>query len=149
MSFFHRYRSAPMQSVVRVTEGGVLVGREVVVQIDFTSETLDDRGLIVPEEAIGRLEDGVRDLFDGKLLIDNSDPYADDLVKLKRIRAADPVLFEHGTSGPQLAFYVGRWAEEWLLNERWAPKAPEDVRYTQIALATVQLGRNEFFYDLA
>ena len=149
MSFYHRYKSAPMSAVVRATEGGVLVGREIVVQIDFTSETLDERGLLVPDEALGRLDDAMRDLFDGKLLIDNNDPHADDLVKLKRIKAAQPVLFDHGTSAPQLAFYVGRWAEEWLGREHWAPNDQTDVRYTKVALATVQIGSDEFFYDLA
>lgn len=149
MTFYHRYRSPIMHAVTRKTEGGVLVGRAVEVEVDFACETLDARGMIVPEEALGRLDDDMRALFDGKLLIDNSDPHADDLVKLKRLGAADPVLFEHGTSGPQLSFYIGRWFEAWLAGEKWNPADRDDVRHTTIALASVKLGRDGFFYDLA
>jgi len=145
---YHRYRSPRMSAVMR-RDGprSVLVGREVEIEIDFEAEVMDERGLIVPEEALGRLDDMMRDLFDGKILIDNEDPHADDLVKLKRIGAADPVLFDHGTSGPQLSFYIGRHVEGWLAREKWnAPQ--EDPRHAKIALATVRLGRSEFFYDL-
>lgn len=148
MSFFHRYRSPRMSAVVRNAPGGVLVGRTIEVEIDFTAEVLDDRGLIVPKDALGRLDDAMRDLFEGKLLIDNSDPYADDLVKLKRIKAADPVLFDYGTTGPQLSFYIGRWVDDWLAREHWNPSDDDDVRKTKIALATVRLGQSDFFYDL-
>lgn len=148
MTFYFRYRSPSMHAVLRETERGVLVGRSVEVEVDFACETLDPRGMIVPGEALARLDNAMRALFDGKLLIDNADPHADDLVKLKRIGAADPVLFEHGTSGPQLSFYVGRWFEDWLAREKWNPGDRDDVRHTTIALASVKLGRDVFFYDL-
>jgi hypothetical protein len=148
MSFYQRYRSQVLPVVIRQTEGGVLVGRGLEIEVDFMCETLSPHGVIVPEDALARLDHAMRELFNDKLLIDNSDPYADDLVKLKRIGAADPVLFEHGTSGPQLSFYVGRWLEDWLKGEKWNPADPDDVRHTTIALASVKLGRDEFFYDL-
>jgi hypothetical protein len=147
MAFYHRYRSPRMSAVLRSPETGNLVGREIEVEIDLVSDVIDARGLLVPEEALGRLDGAMRDLFDGKLLIDNQDPHADDLMKLKRIRAADPVLFDNGTSGPQLSFYVGRHVEDWLSREKWnAPQ--DDPQNVKIALATVRLGRSEFFYDL-
>ena len=147
MSFFHRYRSPTMRGVVREHgTSGVLVGREIEIEIDFMSELLDERGLIVPEDALGRLDDAMRDLFDGKLMIDNNDPHADDMVKLKRIGLADPVLFDNGTTGPQLSFYVGRWVEDWLDRQSW--NDGDAIDKTKIALATVRLGRSTFFYEL-
>lgn len=148
MAFFHRYRSPRMPVVLRQHgETGILVAREIEVEIDFACEAVDARGMIVPEEALGRLDDEMRGLFEGKLLIDNDDPHADDLMKLKRIGAAEPVLFERGTTGPALSFYVGEWALRWLAAEPWMPGGDNPLK-PEIALATVRLGRSEFFYDL-
>ena len=142
--FFHRYNSGPMHSISR-GPSGPLTAAPIEVSIEFSAAALDDQGRVLP--STDAIDSGVRSLFEGKLLIDNSDPYADDLIKLKRIRAAEPVLFDHGTSGPQLAFYVARWAEDWLSRERWNP-SPDDVRHVQVVLAQVQIGRDLFSYDL-
>lgn len=148
MSFFSRFRSRDYSVVTRKTPGGVLVARRLRAEIDFTAEVLDETGLLVPEDALGRLEDLTADLFHDKLLIDQNDPHADDIMKLKRIKAADPVLFDNGTSGPQLSFFYGRHVEEWLARERWNA-APDDVSHVKIVLATIKLGEFEYFYDLA
>jgi hypothetical protein len=148
MSFYHRHKTPAMRTTTRDKESGVLVGQAIEVSLDFVCSILNDKGAIVPAEALGRLDDKLLALFDDKLLIDNNDPHADSLMKLKRIQAASPVLFDHGTSGLQLAFYVGRFVEEWLDREKWNPSDPSDVSKTKIALATVKLGRDEFYYDI-
>ena len=75
-------------------------------------------------------------------------PHADELMKLKRIKAADPVLFDHGTSGPQLAFYVGRWVEGYIKAARFNPPE-DDPAHVKVILCTVRVGKSEFFYYLA
>jgi hypothetical protein len=146
--FYQRYKSAPMPAVVRVHgTSGVLAARMVEVDIDLACEVLTAEGTILHGKALSDLDNKMRALFEGKLLIDNNDPHADDIMKLKRIGAADPVLFDHGTSGAQLSFYVGRMVEDWLKAERWNPEAGE-IGHVTVALAVVRLGRDEFFYDL-
>ena len=148
MSFYQRYKSPPMPAVIRA-EGtsGILVGRMIEVDIDLVSELLNTEGMLLHRKALADIDLKVRELFDGKLMIDNSDPHADDIMKLKRIGAADPVLFDHGTSGPQLSFYVGRMADQWLQAQSWNPDA-DDPAHVKVTLCTVRLGRDEFFYDL-
>jgi len=126
----------------------VLVGRTLQVELDFYSEVLDENGLCLPEAAFGELEDMVRAIFADRLLISQQDPYADHLIKLKRIAVADPALFEFGTSGNALSYHMGKKAEEWLSRAKWNP-APDDVGRVKIALSTVRLGDREFFYDYA
>jgi hypothetical protein len=150
MSFFHRYRSPKMPVVVRRHgQSGVLVGRMIEVEIDFRCDTLGENGLLVPEQSLADLDAMLHDLFADKLLVDNQDPHADDMVKLKRTGLADPTLFENGTAGPQLAFFTGRKVEDWLGRLPWNPKDPDDARRVEVALATVRLGQDEFFYDLS
>lgn len=147
MAFYQRYKSAPMPAVVRLTAGGVLVGRMVEVDIDLMSELLNKEGTLLTRKALGEIDSKIRALFDNKLLIDNEDPHADELMKLKRIGAADPVLFDHGTSGPQLSFYVGRMVEEWVKRQSWNTDEG-DPACIKVTLCTVRLGDDEFFYDL-
>ena len=146
--FYQRYKSAPMPAIVR-THGtsGVLVARMVEVDIDLSCDVLTAEGTLLSRKALLDIDSKIRALFDEKVLIDNNDPHADDLMKLKRIGAADPVLFDHGTSGAQLSFYVGRMAEDWIKAQHWNPEAGE-IGHVSVALAVVRLGRDEFFYDL-
>ena len=145
--FYQRYKSAPMSAIVRKS-GGLLLGRTIEVEVDFGCELLDERGLLLPDHELAVIDERMCSMFDGKLMIDNQDPHADELMKLKRIKAADPVLFDHGTSGPQLAFYVGRWVEDYIKSARFNPPE-DDPAHVKVILCTVRVGKSEFFYDLA
>lgn len=144
MSFYHRYRSPDMSVFMRRAPGGFLKGYTIQIELDLMRQTLTEEQAVIPKDARDRLGELVKNYFDGKLLIDQDDPYADDLMKLKRIKAADPVLFENGTTGPVLAFFIAHRVEDWLAAEKW-----NDGEFkTQIGLAAVKIGDNEYSYSI-
>lgn len=144
MSFYYRYRSDELRGILR-DEDGPLRGVSIRVEIDFVSEELDRAGQLVPEKAIAALDARMHDLFDGALMISQQDPHADDLVKLKRLKLARPVLFDHGTSGAQLAFYLCRSVDEWVRAERWNAPEGSDAAVS-VALATIEIDNRSAFF---
>jgi hypothetical protein len=138
-----------MDCVFRRPDGG-LVGLPVEIELDFVIKvpTAGYGATVIPDKGLADLDEMIRDLFHERLLIDNNDPYADDLMKLKRAGLAHPTLFDAGTNGPALSFFVGRKVETWLAGQPWNPKDDESPHRIQICLSTVQVGGAVFLYDL-
>lgn len=149
MPFYQRYNSGPMDCVFRHPDGD-LTGEPVEIELDFVTQAPPaHNAAILPDKGLEDLDKVIRDLFHGRLLIDNNDPYADDLMKLKRANLATPTLFSMGTGGPALSFYVGREVETWLARQPWNPKEEENPGRVQICLSTVRIGKAVFLYDLS
>lgn len=142
--FYVKYQSEKLRAVRREgKQAGPLVGIDIQIEAEFCSRTTD---LLIPSEAHAELDALMRELFDGTLMIDNEDPLADDLVKLKRIQCAKPVLFEYGTTGLHLAFYVAHRVLNWLDDARWNTRDIDDPKRVKFNAVTLRINGQEFTY---
>jgi hypothetical protein len=150
--FYEQYHSPEFNVVIRRGPLEPLVGRVLSVSVDFYAEAPPDLSLpispggLLPRGEVEALDAMLSDLFEEKLLIDNEDPYADTLVKLKRQGLCDPVLFAGGVAGVQIAQYVGQSIARSIAFVEWNRKDAHDPERVNVAQVEVRLGRHRFVW---
>ena len=70
---------------------GPLVPYPIQVHVHLSAAGLDENMYMISPQESHKLIGLLEDKFASRVLISQQDPYADDLMKLKRIKAADPL----------------------------------------------------------
>lgn len=122
-----------------------LHGYALAFELEFMSEELDNCNWVIDFGGLDDLKAMLAQHFDHTLAVDQNDPYADHLCKLKTFGLADPVLFDDGVGCECFARFVYRWVATWLSSVAW--NKDDRVQLTRVRVSEHNGNHAEFFGD--
>lgn len=93
-----------------------LHGYALRVELEFFADELDKRNWVVDFGGMGEIKKFLKETFDHKLLIAESDPQKDVFLRLGELGLAQPVVLEE-VGCEAFAFYIFEMVTEWVKKE--------------------------------
>lgn len=92
-------------------------GYALAVHLQFSAETLDERGWVADFGAMKDIKKFLVDTFDHKLVIAADDPHLPVFKELEQVGAASLTILDKGVGCEKFARYIFEWVEEWVRDE--------------------------------